>query len=215
MIFGNKKEKKVEETINKHLKTVCETIKSMQATIDCYLAQDIEGADNNAYHTHELESVADSLRREIIEGLYNGAFMPRIREDFVKYIARQDKIADGAESCCDYVVSQKPRVPAEYSEEINKLAEASCRTLDPLRTAVEDFFKDYKAARDSIKEVNIKEELADTIEWHLTESIFQSDTLSLAEKIHLREFVFHVVHISDLIEDAADFLDSILVKRMM
>jgi uncharacterized protein Yka (UPF0111/DUF47 family) len=94
-----------------------------------------------------------------------------------------------------------------------QLARASFDTLQPLQTALDKYFNDYKKIISCIKDVNTREEQADTIEWHLTEKVFQSDELSLAQKMHLREFLFHVVHISDVIEDTADMLDSVVIKK--
>ena len=62
--------------------------------------------------------------------------------------------------------------------------------------------------------MNTQEEEADTIEWHITRDVFTSE-LHLAQKIHIRELIFHVVCISDVIEDAADDLDIFMVKYRM
>lgn len=212
-MFSRKKEKKVKQTIIDHLSVVCDTVNSMMCTIDNYVKGNYKEANDEAYKTHLAEGKADELRREIIETLYKGAFFPMVREDLVNYIAKQDKIADSAESCCDFIISQLPKVPEEFSEDLLRLSIATRETLFPLKDAVEHYFEDHKKIRSSIKEVNIKEEEADTLEWHLTEKIFQSKNIVLAEKMHLREFVFHIIHISDVIEDTADMLDSVVIKR--
>ncbi|MGM0440860.1 MAG: TIGR00153 family protein [Elusimicrobiota bacterium] len=212
-MFSRKKEKKVQKLIKEHFKAVSQTVKSMEDTIESYLKEDIGEPGEFAYKTHEFESNADSLRREIIETLYKGAFFPSIREDLVNFVARQDNIADAAESCCDFIISQHPEVPDKYTEDILKLARASYETLPPLEKAVTHYFNDYKEVKKYIKEVNTKEEDADTMEWHLTEEIFKSKDISLAEKMHINEFIFHIVHISDIIEDAADMLDSVIIKK--
>jgi len=72
-------------------------------------------------------------------------------------------------------------------------------------------FEDYEVVKRNIKNVNTFEEEADTVEWHIVRDIFSSK-LDLARKIHLRQFVFHIVEISDVIEDAADNLDIFIVK---
>ncbi|MFC2062158.1 TIGR00153 family protein [Elusimicrobiota bacterium] len=212
-MFSTKKEKKVRENITQHLVIVCKTIKSMMDTIDSYLKGELEEVRKRAFQTHSLEGEADGLRRTVIEKLYAGAFFPAVREDLVNYIAKQDKIADSAESCCDFIISQKPNVPQQFAEDILKLAKLTCETLSPLEEAVENYFDDFKKIRTSIHEVNTKEEDVDTIEFHLTENIFKSEEISLAEKIHLREFIFHIAHVSDVIEDSADMLDSVVIKR--
>ncbi len=212
-MFGRKKEKQVNQDIKKHLLVVIDTVKSMVDAVDAYLKGKTEESDSRAYATHNLESKADELRRKIIADMYKGAFFPSIREDLINYLARQDKVADSAESCCDFLIAQKPRVPEEFSSDILNIARLSYEAVIPLKKAVENYFQDNEAVRAAIHTVNCKEENADTVEWHLTEKIFLSKDLSLAEKIHLREFVYHLVHISDLAEDAADMLESVIIKR--
>jgi len=34
--------------------------------------------------------------------MYSGAYLPLLREDILHLLEQLDKIADGAESCCDF-----------------------------------------------------------------------------------------------------------------
>jgi predicted phosphate transport protein (TIGR00153 family) len=103
MFFRGKKENKVKQTIKEHLQVVCQTVNSMMDTVESHVQGNFKEANDRAYNTHQLESKADILRREIIETLYKGAFFPAVREDLINYVAKQDKIADRAESCCDFI----------------------------------------------------------------------------------------------------------------
>jgi len=214
-MFGRKKEQQVHETIKEHLFVVEETVQSMVKAVEEYVAGNLKEADENAYKTHTLESRADELRRIIIAKLYKGAFLPFIREDLINYVAKQDKLADSAESCCDFLITQKPRVPEAFANDFLNLARMVNESVHPLNSAVENFFGNLEAVKSAIRSVNGKEEEADTVEWHLTEKIFQSEEMSLAEKIHLRELVFHIVHLSDVAEDTADMLDTVIIKRAL
>ncbi len=212
-MFGRKKEKKVKEAIKQHLHVVSETVYTMYESVRHYVAGDIKKSSELAFQTHQNESRADGLRRSIISDLYTGAFFPTVREDIIHYIAQQDNIADRAESCCDFIVAQRPYVPGEFADDLVKLATGNIETIKPLVDAVDNYFDDHKKIRENIKQVNTHEEELDALEWHLTERVFKSEELSLAQKIHLRELIFHVVHISDVTEDAADMLDSAVIKK--
>lgn len=212
-MFSRKKEKKVKQLIAEHISAVEQTVTSMVETVEKYVDNDFKQAREKSYNTHNMESKADSIRRELIAIMYKGAFFPSIREDLINFIAKQDKIADRAESCCDFLITQRPDVPGNFSEDLVSLARASYETLMPLKQAVQNYFEDSEKARSSIRTVNAKEEEADTVEWHLTEKIFQSQDLSLARKIHLREFVYHIVTVSDITENAADMLEAVIIKR--
>ncbi len=214
MIFNRKKEKKVIEEIKNHMKKVYSSVENMIITIEDYLDGNIKEAEKKAYQTHLFESEADRLRREIISHLYEGAFFPAIREDIINYVAKQDKIADSAESCCDFIITQKPKVPEKFKNDLINIARLTKETTLPLvKSTEEPYGKNSDKTREIIHMVNTKEEETDTLEWHLTEKIFQSKDISLAEKMHLREFVFHIVHISDLAEDTADMLDTVIIKE--
>ncbi|MBN2407604.1 MAG: TIGR00153 family protein [Elusimicrobia bacterium] len=217
-MLGNKKEKEVKDLIMEHLKKVEETLDNMFTASEHYINGESECARNESYQVHLLETEADTKRREVIEKLYLGAFMPILRDDLVRLIAHQDKIADRAESCCDFCLSQRPRLPDEYKDKFLELLKASVDTYKPYKEAIEHMFdpkSDYKNLKQQIKEVNTKEEIADTVEWQLTKDIFASEKIDLAHKMHLHEYIFHIVSISDVIEDAADDIDRIIVKQQV
>lgn len=209
--FGRRKEKEVRVLICQHLESVRATVEKMNLAVDEYLDGDVTNAKENGFQTHLMEKVADAQRREIIEKLHKGAFLPVFREDLIRLIAHQDKIADKAESCCDFCLAQRPDVPKALCEQFKELLTASAITMAPYVKAIDNMFEDYTAVKKNIKEVNCQEEKADTIEWHLTRDLFTSD-ISLADKLHLRRFISHIVCISDVIEDAADDLDILMVK---
>lgn len=216
-MFGRKKEREVKNLIMEHLKKVSRTLENMMLAMEHYIKGECESARSESYDVHLLETEADSKRREIIEKLYLGAFMPILREDLIRLVAHQDKIADRAESCCDFCLSQRPQVTEKYRDNFLKLLRESAKTFQPYREAIEGMFdenKSYETTKSKIHEVNTQEEIADTVEWQLTKDIFAS-SLDLAHKIHLREFIFHIVTISDVIEDAADDIDLHIIKHQI
>ena len=209
--FGRRKEKEVRVLICQHLESVKDTVEKMKLCIDEYLAGDIKNAKEHGFQTHLKEKEADTKRREIIEKLHKGAFLPVFREDLIRLVAHQDKIADRAESCCDFCLSQRPDVPQKLRAEYKELMSVSAKTMEPYSQAIENMFSNYDVVKKNIWDVNSQEEKADTIEWHLTRDLFDSD-IPLADKLHLRDLIFHIVCISDVIEDAADDLDVLMVK---
>jgi len=213
-MFGRKKEKEVRVLIGEHLGRVAETLEKMSLCVQDYIKGDIEEAKENGYQAHVKESEADGKRREIIEKLHSGAFLPVFREDLISIVARQDKIADRAESCCDFCLTQRPEIPGKFRDKFKELLLASIKTFTPYKEAIENMFVDYEVVGKRIKDVNTQEEEVDTIEWHVTRDIFTSE-LPLAQKIHIRDLVFHVACISDVIEDATDALDVFMVKYRM
>lgn len=203
----------VEELFKKHIHLVKDTIESMVEVLRQYSAGNYEKARDRAYNVHLRESDADTVRRSLIETIYTGSFMPMVREDFIKYLSKQDKIADHAESVCDFIVTQRPKIPPDLCVELVRAAEGSKEALEHLRMAVKSFFTDFSTISEYIKKVNSAEEESDSIEWHLTEKIYSSDSLSLEEKLHLNSLVNLIGIIPDTVENAADMLDSMAVTK--
>jgi uncharacterized protein Yka (UPF0111/DUF47 family) len=65
---------------------------------------------------------------------------------------------------------------------------------------------DEKIIRERLTTVGITESTIDDVEWKLTRQIFTS-SLSLANKIHLNQFIETLTEISDQIEDTGDRLE--------
>ena len=98
-----RKEKQVNELILKHLEEVDECLKTALKAIEEYLSSNIEEAKSLAIKVDHIETETDSVRREIIGKLYSGAYLPSLRSDILHLVEHMDKIADGAEACCDFI----------------------------------------------------------------------------------------------------------------
>jgi uncharacterized protein Yka (UPF0111/DUF47 family) len=54
----------------------------------------------------------------------------------------------------------------------------------------------------------------DEVEWQLSQRIFSTE-LDLAHKMHLRQLIDVIVAISDIAEDAAEVLETLVVKKQV
>ena len=138
--------------------------------------------------------------------------MPIHREGLINVVAMIDKIADHAESSTDFLIMQRPEVPAEYKDSLLSLTRRSIKCFAPLKEGLNNLFDNVKELREKVRVVNDLEAEVDRDEWKTTEKIFCSG-LELAKKIHLREFIWHIASISDTCQDAADSLELITVKK--
>ena len=212
MVFRRRREEEVRRLIDEHTAKVEEALKTTIETVSTYLKGEIDKAKSLAYQTHHIESEADKKRREVIQHLYEGAFLPIWRGGLVKFAEMMDKIADHAESSCDFLLCQRPQIPAEYKERILEMTKDSVACFGPLKEAVSSFFEDFSVLRAKTKEVNERESKVDVDEWKITHEIFMSE-LPLASKMHLRELIWHLAEISDVCQDAADCLESLAVQK--
>jgi len=209
-----RKEKQVNELILKHLEEVDNCLKTALKAIEEYLSSNIEEAKSLAIKVDQIESETDSVRREIIGKLYSGAYLPSLRSDILHLVEHLDKIADGAEACCDFFLDQRPEIPQEMKSKFFKIMERSISAFVPLKEAIGSFFTDtfdIETIRERTKEVGIIESAVDKEEWDITRDIFKGE-LDYGHKIHLKLCLESIVEISDRAEDAADELEIIIIK---
>ena len=209
-----KKEKEVNELILKHLEKVDGCLKIALKAVEEYLSANIEEAKSLAIKVDQIETETDDIRREIISKLYSGAYLPLLREDILHLVQHVDKIADGAEACCDFFLDQRPDIPEEMKSGFLKIMENSISCFTPLKEAIGSFFMgkiDIKAIREKTKEVGIIESDVDKEEWDLTRDIFKAG-LDYGHKIHLKLCLESIVEVSDRAEDTADELEIIIIK---
>lgn len=211
-IFGHGSEGEVRELLLQHLDKVGECVARARTVMDDYLAGRIEEAKAGAIEVDHQETDADQMRRSVVDLLYRGAFLPIFRSDIHEFVERMDMIADAAEVTCDFLLGQRPEIPAEYAEHIQQIQEQTLVAYGALHDAVTNFFTtpDQRVIRDSLTKLGVTESLIDGIEWKMTRQIFTSD-LPLAGKAHLKQFLEKLTEMSDEMEDAGDRLEALII----
>ena len=211
-IFGGK-EKNVFGAIEAHLDIVRKTLESFKELVSVYLEKDFEKAGELVKEVENHEREADTLRREIEMMLYEGAFLPASRGDYVSLVELIDKVADSAESAAHSLTLAKPRIPKELAPLVIELLNAAIKTYDDLITSVNALDEDVNKALDYAKKVEIDEEEADKIERKLLQKIFESEKMTTYAKIIWNEVITKIGDIADKAEDASDQVMLMAIKR--
>ncbi|ACS32823.1 TIGR00153 family protein [Thermococcus gammatolerans] len=211
-IFGGK-ENDVFKALNDHLEVVHETLKAFRALVESYLAGRINEAEKFEREVSELETKADKLRRSIEMMLYEGAFLPANRGDYVRLSELVDQVADAAESAAHTIILAKPRVPGELSGEFLALVDSGIDTYEKLMKAVKALNTDVDRAMDLAKQVEDAEEKADEIEYNLKKHVFESEEITTYAKIIWNQIITKIGDIADRAEDASDQVLLMSVKR--
>ena len=211
-IFGGK-ESSVFVVINQHLKSVEDTLRAFEKLIDAYLSSDLDSAKSYETVVEKLESEADRLRREIERMLYEGAFLPAHRGDYVRLSELVDQIADAAESAARTLMLAKPHVPDELSGEIKRLVSSAIRTYELLERAVRSLNEDVDVALELAKQTEDAEEAADRVEYDVKEKIFESESVTTYAKLVWNQVLTKVGDIADRAEDASDQVMLMAIKR--
>ncbi|NJD98463.1 TIGR00153 family protein [Thermococcus sp. LS1] len=211
-IFGGK-ESGVFDTIEKHLEVVNESLVAFRELMIAYLEGDFERANAFGREVDQLESKADQLRRSIETMLYEGAFLPANRGDYVRLSELVDQVADAAESAAHTLVLAKPKVPLELRDGLMKLVDSAIETYKILVEAVNALNSDVDRAIELAKLVEDAEERADEVEYDLKGKVFESETVTTYAKLIWNQILTKIGDIADRAEDASDQVMLMAIKR--
>ncbi len=211
-LFGGK-ESSVFDAIDKHLKAVDDTLRTFRKLMEAYLSGDLESAKGYETVISKLESEADRLRREIERMLYEGAFLPAHRGDYVRLSELIDQVADAAESAAHTLMLAKPHVPDEVKGEIMALVDSAIKTYEILEEAVRALNVDVDTALELSKKTEDAEEAADDVEYDVKEKMFESESVTTYAKIIWNQVLTKIGDIADRAEDASDQVMLMAIKR--
>ena len=178
-----------------------------------YLEGDFERAKAFEREVDELESKADRLRRDIETMLYEGAFLPANRGDYVRLSELIDQVADAAESAAHTLILARPKVPAELKDEIMELVDSSVKSYKVLVEAVRALNRDVDKAIELAKAVEDSEEMADDVEYDVKGKVFESETVTTYAKLIWNQILTKIGDIADRAEDASDQVMLMAIKR--
>jgi predicted phosphate transport protein (TIGR00153 family) len=211
-LFGGK-ETDVFEAIDKHLEVVEGTLVVFRDMVEAYLNRNLERAKKLEEEVSRLETEADNLRRSIELLLYEGAFLPVSRGDYVRLSELIDQVADAAESAAHTLILAKPKVPEDLKGKILALVDSSIETFKALKEAVKALNEDVDKALEMAKKTEDSEENADRIEYEVKEKVFESETITTYAKLIWNQILTKIGDIADRAEDASDQVLLMSVKR--
>jgi predicted phosphate transport protein (TIGR00153 family) len=211
-LFGGK-ETDVFEAIDKHLEVVEGTLVVFRDMVEAYLNRNLERAKKLEEEVSRLETEADNLRRSIELLLYEGAFLPVSRGDYVRLSELIDQVADAAESAAHTLILAKPKVPEDLKGKILALVDSSIETFKALKEAVKALNEDVDKALEMAKKTEDSEENADRIEYEVKEKVFESETITTYAKLIWNQVLTKIGDIADRAEDASDQVMLMAIKR--
>ncbi len=207
----SRKEGKVDRLIQKHIEEVGAAIEAAKETLFAYLDGDWEKFKQMAKATDSKESDADAARREAEDALYSGGYLPVYREDFSILLDLIDNMADDAEGIADFLRIESPKVLPQWEGMLKQIAEKTLEGFFAFRKSFDFLYEDMKEAYSTTEQVRTLEKEIDKLQDDALCKSFQSH-LSLAEKIHFREFVLKLGGISNSAENASDKVRGLTLK---
>ncbi|MGC9321189.1 MAG: TIGR00153 family protein [Kosmotogaceae bacterium] len=211
MFFG-KKEMAIIQLFHEHLDFISRTLENLEKVFLASQNDDLSSVEIYSEEVRKMESAADAKRREMENSMYQGAFLPNFRGDFLGLVESFDKVANEAENVVDQIVLQHLVIPSELKTDLLKQVQLAAETFEAAKEAAINLFQDLSVAEEKIKETERLENTEDSHERALVKKIFEMN-LSLAEKRQLRELVLSIGDIANLSEDCSDRMEIIVLKR--
>ncbi len=207
------KASQVKELVVQHAQAVEDTVHSMAAAIRGYLdGKTWEEMEELSVATHRLEGKADDLQRKTELELARGALLASSRQTLLRVVAHADRLANSAEETLSFLVLQRIRIPDLLHPIIRQIVETTVEQTADVRRAIEGLVEGHEETTKHVEAVDHKEGQVDELERRAISRLFSTD-LPLSQKILVRQFVEHLVEISDRGEDVADMILIALAAR--
>ncbi|MBW1707305.1 MAG: TIGR00153 family protein [Deltaproteobacteria bacterium] len=156
-----------------------------------------------------LESEGDAIRREIISNIYDGAFLPYLRPDLCKFVEIVDSVFDLLEDTASHCLDME--LPKQVKDESVRVAFLNSRMCEMLLITFEAMING-EDLREKTLAIRIYEKKIDDIKLGLIKDIRSLPVDTFWEGKILSDFISDLTMISDIIEDASDYLQIINVS---
>jgi len=197
-----KQEDRVIENVKKHLQLLCLAFDSFYGGIK-------KNDSSMMREVIDLEREGDSVRREIIETIYAGAFLPYLRPDLCRFVEAIDRVFDSLEDAAfNY---SDAAIPEQIREECVRVASMNTNMGEMLALSF-DAMVNGEDLREKALAIRIYEKKIDDIKFSILKEIRTIPVDNFWQGRTLAEFVSDLTTISDMIEDATDYLQIINIS---
>jgi predicted phosphate transport protein (TIGR00153 family) len=195
---GGKTEQKVIENIKRHIKVLC-------TASDCFKKALEDRDKNRILCIPDLEREGDTIRREIISNIYEGAFLPFLRPNICRFVEIVDEAFDVLEDAANEFEFINFELDKELEEDCTKIADINMKMCEMLLIAFEALFR-KEDLREKNLAIRIYEKKVDEIKFDLIKKLRRREIKDFWQGKILSDFISYLTHISDVIEDASDYL---------
>jgi len=215
MIFGeDKREKEVKALVEEYCDLIGETVAEFAQMLEAYIGWDSQFKDQSK-KVHKMESRADQIQREIEKALYEGAFLPAYREDYVALLETLDRVANKAEAVGDTLSCVRPDIPEPIRQEFVSIAGLTVEAFEPVPAAVMGVLRGETDVEELDAFVGQKEAEVDRIQFETMHKLFRELEVDRADAMLVKMLLDQACSVSDRIENVADRLTLIAIKRRM
>jgi predicted phosphate transport protein (TIGR00153 family) len=201
-LLPHQKEEVALENIRRHIRLLCDGCESFRSAMET-------GDRSRMQAVVDLEREGDSVRRQIVSNIYAGAFMPYVRPYVVSFVEAVDSIFDLLEdTALDY---QEIEVSGTMREECLRVALLNLRMCEMMAIAFEATISG-EDLREKALAIRLYEKKIDDIKFGLMRDLRDTPVTDFWKGKSMSDFVTNLTTISDIVEDAVDYLQIISVS---
>jgi hypothetical protein len=204
LFSGGKAEHKVVDAITKQvtvLRTACETFTEAFEKDNRDLMLSVA----------DLEREGDSVRREIISTVYEGAFLPFMRPSIRRFVEIVDQAFDTLADAAFEFEFIASTLDEETRDDCLTVAHLNENMCEMLLIAFQSLFTGSDL-REKTLAVRIYEKRIDEVKFDIIRRLRKREITNFWEGKSLSDFVAYLTGISDIIEDASDYLHTINLR---
>lgn len=211
--MGMREQQRVLLASREHMNKVLEVTEHLRNLLRHFCAGELDQVKTIQQQIFNAERQADDLRRDLLEQLSEGLFLPADRADLMHLVERADDVADHANGSARLIVVIRQAPPEPLREGFVKFGELLAQAVTKLNEALDKLASgDRRAALDLCAAVERTEEEADVLKASLYEKLFAMD-LPAGTLLLLRDLIDSMENTADKAEDAADLLRVLTVSR--
>ncbi|MFP3928128.1 MAG: TIGR00153 family protein [Desulfobacteraceae bacterium] len=196
-LFGHEgREQRVVEGMERHIGLLCEGCSAFFTALEHSDAKCMKSVK-------DLEREADTIRREIVSLIYEGAFLPYLRPELSKFVEIVDQVFDRLEDAavCYLGVS----FPEALRRESSRIALLNQKMSEMLHITFQAMIAG-EDLREKKLAIRIYEKRIDDMKFGLIQDARRVRIDDFWEGRILADFLSHLCAVSDTIEDASDCL---------
>jgi uncharacterized protein len=214
MLFGKKQDKAVTEQLYVYIEVIKKTVDEFKRMVYEYIDWDKHFKEQSR-KVHDMEHEADVVRRQIERAMFEGAFLPAYREDYIALLEKLDRVANKAEDAADTLYLMRPDVPEQIRPAFKQIADLTVEAFAPIPDGIRKLLDGETDIRELEEYVEGREQMIDKLQFDSIRSLFKELNMEKVDALLLKVMIDQLCDVSDKIENVTDIMAIIAIKRKL
>ncbi|MBC7121140.1 MAG: DUF47 family protein [Candidatus Methanosuratus sp.] len=214
--LGQKIEKEVISSCEKHLEKIFTIVNKFKSYIDVFLDGDLEKAKEFANEIISIEREADNIKEDIINELMRSSLHPMDQDAIIRLVMTSDDIAAHIKSATRKLqYSHSNDIPDDVKFRIRELVGVLLEEAVSLMETIESLLKRSGEVVSKAERTERLEEKIDDLRLELIAKIlvWGDRAEHVSDWLMVKEVVENIESASDRMEDTADLIRTIAILR--